>query len=46
MPKQIDAAFVAPRVTKPETLHIILAVTDQGAPPLTRYERIIVTIHP
>jgi hypothetical protein len=42
----IDASFVAPVVTKPETLHIVLAVTDRGAPPLTRYRRVIVTIVP
>jgi hypothetical protein len=43
---KIDAWFTAPKVTKPETLHIILAVTDRGAPPLTRYQRVIVTIYP
>lgn len=26
------------------TIHIILAVTDEGTPPLTRYERVIVTV--
>lgn len=40
------AWFVAPKVAKPETMHVILAVTDQGAPPLTRYRRVIVTIYP
>jgi hypothetical protein len=44
--KQMEAAFVAPKVTKPETMHIILAVTDQGTPALTRYQRVIVTIYP
>lgn len=43
---QSDAWFTAPKVAKPETMHIILAVTDQGAPPLTRYRRVIVTIYP
>jgi hypothetical protein len=43
---QRDASFIAPMVSKPETLHIILAVTDQGAPPLTRYKRVIVTLFP
>ena len=33
-------------VTKPETMHVILAVTDQGAPALTRYQRVIITIYP
>lgn len=36
----------APTVTKPETAHFILAVTDKGSPPLTRYQRIVVTIEP
>jgi hypothetical protein len=40
------AWFTAPRVTRPETVHIVLAVTDQGAPPLTRYQRVILTIFP
>lgn len=40
------ASFTAPTVTKPETMHVVLAVTDQGTPPLTRYKRVIITIHP
>lgn len=28
------------------TMHIILAVTDKGTPPLTRYKRVIVTVNP
>ncbi len=44
--KNVTASFVAPNVTKPETLHIILAVTDNGTPALTRYQRVIVTIFP
>ncbi len=44
--KSIKASFTAPTVTRPETLHIILAVTDQGTPPLTRYQRMIVTVQP
>lgn len=40
------AAIRAPRVTKPETAHFILAVTDKGSPALTRYRRVIVTIEP
>ena len=35
---------VAPKVSKPETLHFILAVTDKGTPALTRYKRVIVTV--
>jgi hypothetical protein len=38
--------ITAPQVAERETIHIILAVTDRGSPPLTRYERIIVTVEP
>ena len=41
-----EAAFVAPKVNKPGTIHIVLAVTDRGSPPLTRYQRVIVTVYP
>ncbi len=37
---------VAPQVSKSETLHFILRVTDKGSPPLSRYERVIVTVVP
>jgi hypothetical protein len=42
----VHVSFKAPQVDKPETAHIILRVTDKGAPPLTRYKRVIVTILP
>ena len=42
----MKAHFTAPKVAKPGTMHVILAVTDQGQPPLTRYQRVIVTIYP
>ena len=38
--------LIAPEVQKPETTHVILRVTDRGTPPLSRYRRVIVTIHP
>jgi len=41
-----EAIFIAPRVNKPETMHIILHVTDSGTPALTRYQRIIITVFP
>ena len=41
-----SVSFVAPRVTKPETAHFILRLTDKGTPALTRYQRVIVTIMP
>ncbi len=37
---------IAPQVEKKETAHIILKVTDNGKPALSRYIRIIVTILP
>lgn len=43
---QMKAHLTAPKVTKPETIHIILAVTDQATPPLTRYQRVIITVYP
>jgi hypothetical protein len=45
---QTSASFVVPtgRVMPPGTgtMHIILALTDHGAPRLTRYQRVIVTV--
>ncbi len=45
---KINAWFTVPtsRVFKNGTMHIILAVTDRGKPPLTRYQRVIVTVDP
>lgn len=42
----INASFIAPKVSQPQTIHIILKVTDNGKLPLTRYKRIIVTVFP
>lgn len=41
-----QASFVAPSVPTTQTVHIILRVTDNGQPPLTRYQRVIVTVEP
>jgi len=41
-----STSFLAPKVTKPESVHIVLAVTDNGKPALTRYQRVIVTVFP
>lgn len=38
------AFIIAPDVEKDETAHFILKVTDKGAPPLSRYKRVVVTI--
>jgi hypothetical protein len=43
---KMNAWFTAPKTSKPATIHIILAVTDQGRPPITRYQRVIITVHP
>jgi len=44
---QMNASFtVPPKFGRPGTLHIILAVTDSGRPPLTRYQRVIITVNP
>jgi hypothetical protein len=43
---KVNAWFTAPKVTKPATMHVILAVTDQGTPALTRYQRVIITLYP
>lgn len=38
--------FTAPKIDAPRDAHFIVAVTDKGSPPLTRYARVIVTIEP
>ncbi len=38
--------FTAPAVQRPEQVHFILRVTDKGAPALSRYRRVVVTIQP
>lgn len=38
--------FTAPKVETSRDAHFIVAVTDKGSPPLTRYARVIVTIEP
>ncbi|MFH0758406.1 MAG: nucleoside hydrolase-like domain-containing protein [Bacteroidota bacterium] len=41
-----NAWFVVPGKARLGTMHIILAVTDQGTPALTRYLRVIITVEP
>lgn len=49
---KIDAAgqpkltMIAPTVTSPQTIHVLLTVTDDGDPPLARYARVVVTVEP
>jgi len=45
-PNIVTVDFTAPMVTQAREAHFIVAVTDKGAPPLTRYRRVIVTIEP
>lgn len=42
----ILASFVAPVVTEPRTVHVILEVTDSGEPRLTRYRRLVFNLVP
>jgi hypothetical protein len=44
--KSQQAAFIAPQVDSPTPIHVILTVTDDGIPPLSRYRRVVVTIDP
>lgn len=45
--QQGDAiSFTAPRVNEPQTIHLILEVTDRGFPSLTSYQRYIITVNP
>jgi hypothetical protein len=39
-------AIVAPDVDSTETVHVLLTVTDNGSPPLSRYTRIVMTVEP
>jgi hypothetical protein len=43
---QASASFIVPHGSRLGTLHIILAVTDQGIPALTRFKRVIITVEP
>ena len=41
-----NASLTIPKGSRLGAMHIILAVTDQGTPALTRYKRVIITINP
>ncbi len=43
---QSIASFTLPEVEIAKTVHFILSVTDDGEPPLTRYQRVIVNVLP
>ena len=43
--KKRDASFTIPDDASPEqTIHVICEVTDDGSPPLTRYQRVVVEV--
>lgn len=39
-------SFTAPKVESPQTLHLLLILTDAGDPPLTRYARNVIEVAP
>ncbi len=39
-------SFRAPQTALPQTLHLVVSVTDKGSPPLTRYARVVLTVAP
>ncbi len=42
-----QASFTVPRDAAPgETIHMVLEATDIGTPPLTRYQRVIISVAP
>jgi hypothetical protein len=45
-PNLYDLPVTAPVVNNTQTIHFILKVTDKGAPALSRYKRVIVTVTP
>jgi hypothetical protein len=42
----VTSVRVPSDATAGQTIHLILEATDSGAPPLTRYQRVIVSITP
>lgn len=41
-----QTTLTAPAVKKPETIHVILQLEDDGSPPLTAYRRAVITVQP
>jgi len=44
--RSADLVVTLPHVRSPETLHFVARVTDTGTPPLTRYQRVVLTVLP
>ncbi|MFO7923614.1 MAG: DUF1593 domain-containing protein [Bacteroidales bacterium] len=45
-PRSRRISFLAPHVTRPVTVHMIMEATDRGTPRLTAFRRVIVTVVP
>ena len=45
-PRNRKIVFVAPHVTRPGTIHMILEARDRGTPRLTSFKRVIITVVP
>lgn len=45
-PRVNKISFVAPIVTRPSTIHMILEASDRGTPSLTSFARVIITVVP
>jgi hypothetical protein len=45
-PRSTKVSFIAPKVNQPETIHMIFQATDRGTPPLTTFQRVIITVVP
>ena len=45
-PRNRTISFIAPYVSRPETIHMIIEATDNGKPRLTAFKRVIITIMP
>ena len=39
-------SFPAPAVSRPETVHLVLSVVDEGSPRLFTFRRVVITIQP
>jgi hypothetical protein len=46
VPNMPAVDVTAPKVDKPEIIHLLLRVTDKGNPPISRYERVVGTVTP
>jgi hypothetical protein len=45
-PTSLAASFQVPSDAKAgQTIQLVLEGTDNGTPPLTRYQRVVVTVH-